>query len=37
MMAVADQIDPSKLDQAFICGDAPTGLAIAREALFGNR
>ncbi len=37
MMAIADRIDPSKLDQAFICGDAPTGLAIVREALFGNR
>jgi xylose isomerase len=36
MMAVADRLEPSSLEIAFQRGDAPGGLALAREALFGN-
>lgn len=36
MIAVADRLDQSEMQAKFSCGDAPGGLALAREALFGN-
>jgi sugar phosphate isomerase/epimerase len=34
LVAVADRIDQEKMNQVFVEGDAPGGLALAREALF---
>jgi sugar phosphate isomerase/epimerase len=34
LAAVADRIDVAKMNQVFVAGDAPGGLALAREALF---
>jgi xylose isomerase len=36
MIAVADRLDIPAMDMIFKCGDAPGGLALAREALFGT-
>jgi len=35
MMAVADRLDATAMEAVFKSGDAPGGLALAREALFG--
>jgi len=35
LVAVADRIDGEKMDRAHVEGDAPGGLGLAREALFG--
>jgi len=36
MIAVADRLDTAAMEAIFKCSDAPGGLALAREALFGN-
>jgi xylose isomerase len=36
MIAVADRLDTTAMEAIFKCGDAPGGLALAREALYGN-
>jgi xylose isomerase len=36
LIAAADRLDPPAMQAIFACGDAPGGLALAREALFGN-
>ena len=36
MIAAADRMNTKAMEVAFQCGDAPGGLALAREALFGH-
>jgi sugar phosphate isomerase/epimerase len=36
LVAAADRVDAARLEAVFTSGDAPAGLALAREALFGR-